>query len=153
LNGAASGVIRISTPCTFNWPGPGTGGVPATPWRLFPGRPDMGWLHKRKPVEAITDPSSGELSMSRILSWFMVILDIAWVIGCFFTLPAKEAYAPVSAFLAACTGASFTAYGLNSYAGARGKFSVGVEYGGGETPFTPAGPPPPRAKPVPPAGG
>jgi hypothetical protein len=90
--------------------------------------------------------------MSRILSWFLVGLDILWVIGCFFKLPAKEAYTPVSAFLAACTGAAFTAYGINSYAGARGRFSVGVEYGGGEVPYTPPGPLPSRAKPAPPQG-
>lgn len=109
----------------------------------------MGWFHRRKPVEAITDPSSGQLSMSRIASWLLVCIDILWVIACCARLPAKEAYAPVSAFLAACTGASFTAYGLNSYAGARGRFSVGVEYGGGGGE---PGPPPPRAKPAPPQG-
>ena len=108
----------------------------------------MGWLHKRKPVEAITDPSSGELSMSRIASWFFVCLDFIWVIGCFLKLPAKEAYAPVSIFLATCTGAAFTAYGVNSYAGAR-NFSMGINYGGGEQPYTPPGPPAPRAKPAP----
>jgi hypothetical protein len=90
--------------------------------------------------------------MSRILSWILVWLDVLWVVGCFLKLPAKEAYAPVSALLAACTGAAFTAYGVNSYAGARGRFSVGVEYGGGETPHTPSGPPPSRAKPAPTQG-
>ena len=113
----------------------------------------MGWLRRRRPVEAITDPSSGQLSMSRILSWFLVCLDVLWVVGCFLQLPVKEAYAPVSAFLAACTGAAFTAYGVNSYAGARGRFSMGFNYGdGGEAPYTPPGPPPPRAKPAPPQG-
>ena len=108
----------------------------------------MGWLHKRKPVEAITDPNSGELSMSRILSWFLVCLDVLWVAACCVKLPAKEAYTPVSAFLAAFTGAAFTAYGVNSYAGARGHFSVGLEYGEREQ-YKPSGPPPPRAKPAP----
>lgn len=111
----------------------------------------MGWLHRRKPVEAIIDPSSGELSMSRILSWFLVCLDMLWVIACCAKLPVKEAYAPVSAFLAACTGAAFTAYGVNSYAGARGHFAVGVDYGGAE--HKPPGPPPLRVKPAPPQEG
>lgn len=102
----------------------------------------MGWLHKRKPVEAIVDPSSGELSSSRILSWVLVFIDLIWVAACIIKLPAKEAYAPVSGFLAGCTIASFTAYGVNSYAGARGRFSVNYE-------SNEAGPVP-RAKPAPP---
>lgn len=65
-------------------------------------------------VESIIDPSSKELSMSRIASGFFVVLDVVWVIGCFLQLPHTSAYTPVSSMLAICTGASFTAYGLNS---------------------------------------
>ena len=65
-------------------------------------------------VESIIDPSSKELSMSRIASGCFVVLDIVWVIGCFLQLPHTSAYTPVSSMLAICTGAAFAAYGVNS---------------------------------------
>jgi hypothetical protein len=74
----------------------------------------MGWLHRHRPVEAIIDPSSGELSMSRIASWLFVCLDVIWVVGVFLKLPHPQAYGPVSSMLAICTGGAFTAYAANS---------------------------------------
>ena len=65
-------------------------------------------------VESIIDPSSKELSMSRIASGCFVVLDVAWVIGCFFHWPHTSAYTPVSSMLAICTGAALAAYGVNS---------------------------------------
>ena len=65
-------------------------------------------------VESIIDPSSKELSMSRIASGCFVVLDIAWVIGVFLQLPHPNAYTPVSSMLGICTGAAFAAYGINS---------------------------------------
>ena len=69
---------------------------------------------KHNLVESIIDPSSKELSMSRIASGCFVVLDIAWVVGCFLQLPHVSAYTPVSSMLAICTGAAFAAYGVNS---------------------------------------
>ena len=65
-------------------------------------------------VESLIDPSSKELSMSRIASGCFVILDFIWIFGCFFHWPHTSAYTPVSSMLAVCTGAAFAAYGVNS---------------------------------------
>ncbi len=90
------------------------------------------WLHGRRPVEMITDSATGELSMSRFLSWYLACLLTVWVFACIFRLPAKEAYVPVSACLGGGLGAALGSYGFNSFAGARGRFSVGLEYGNGQ---------------------
>jgi hypothetical protein len=74
----------------------------------------MGWLQRHRPVEAILDPESNALSMSRIASWILVCLDIIWVVACILRLPAPQAYGPVSSMLGICTGAALAAYGANS---------------------------------------
>ena len=101
----------------------------------------MGWLRRHKIVEAIVDPSSRELSMSRIASGVMLLLDAVWLIVVIAGLPPHQAFAPVSSMLSACTVATFGAYGLNSFGGAWGRFHSMI------APEPPVEPPRPRVKP------
>lgn len=106
----------------------------------------MGWLKRHRVVESLTDPSSKQLSMSRICSWCFFCLDLVWAAACIAGLPPKDAYAPVSNMLAVCTGAAFGAYGVNSFGGAWQRM-------GGMFMSVPEPPQqPPRPK-VPPKGG
>lgn len=61
------------------------------------------------------DPESGGVSASRVASVCFVLIDTLWVVAAIKGWPPAAAYAPVSAFLGVCTGASFGAYGVNSF--------------------------------------
>ncbi|OGP69704.1 MAG: hypothetical protein A2Y80_02250 [Deltaproteobacteria bacterium RBG_13_58_19] len=82
----------------------------------------MGWMHCRKVVELITDPSSKELSMSRFLLPWLCLLDAAWALAAVKGWPPKDSYGPVSSMLGIVTGAVCGIYGLNSVGGAVSRY-------------------------------
>jgi len=84
----------------------------------------MGWLHKHKPVEAITDPASGELSASRFL--LCVIVLIYWPANCLMDFALRLFHAGKMenwAVLGVITGAVAGVYWFNSTAGAWQRYS------------------------------
>lgn len=72
----------------------------------------------RRLVELISDPSSGELSMSRLGLGVLLLLDATWVGFCIAGIPPSGLAVPVSSMLATITGAVCTVYGVNSFGGA-----------------------------------
>jgi hypothetical protein len=67
-----------------------------------------------KIVELITDPSSQQLSMSRLCLPVVVALDIGWVVAAVMGWPPKEALNPVSSMLGVITGGICGVYGLST---------------------------------------
>ncbi len=106
----------------------------------------MSFWHGRKLVELITDPSSKELSMSRFLLPWMLLLDAAWAYAAVKGWPPKEALGPVSSMLGLCTGAVCGIYGLNSVGGAIGAGFAAWQWRDESQSIRP------RAKPAPPQG-
>jgi hypothetical protein len=98
---------------------------------------------KHKPIEFIVDPSSGELSASRLL---LLVLILAY----FPAMMIFEALGIKMGFwtqFAAIVGSVAGAYGVNSAARVwRSSYQEEIQSSG----YTPPGPHPPRAKPAPP---
>ncbi len=73
---------------------------------------------RQKFIWLIVDPSSGQLSMSRLGLGFMLLVNAAWVGGCiralFLPHPDLSIVAPVSSMLGVITGAICTVYVGNS---------------------------------------
>jgi hypothetical protein len=112
----------------------------------------MSFLHKHQAVEAIVDPSSQQLSMSRFL--LGVIVLIYWPVNVLCDVLLKVAHAgkmenwPV---LGVMTGAIAGIYWFNSTAGSWQRGGIpGSWMEGGDVPYIPPGPPPAKAKPAPP---
>ena len=68
--------------------------------------------------EFVTDPSSGEFSMSRLCLGVLVFMDMAWAITCIMGLPPESLVSPVCSLLSTVTGAVCGVYGVNSFSGA-----------------------------------
>ena len=75
----------------------------------------MKWLHRRRFIELVIDPSSGQLSMSRLLLPWVLLLDAAWAYAAVKGWTPKDALAPVSSMLGVCTGAICGVYGLSTF--------------------------------------
>jgi len=110
----------------------------------------MGFFHRHKFIEFVTDPSSGRFSMSRFLLPWVLLLDAAWVLAVCKGIPPALSYVPVSSMLAIITGAICGIYALNSFGGSIGGV-IARWKGGGEAMGLPPGYTPPPAKP--PGGG
>ena len=95
-------------------------------------------MSKRKAVELITDPSSGQLSASRLLLMVMVLIYLPAML----ILEAFGIKMTMWNQFAAMLGSVAGAYGVNSAARVWRSSSS-------EESYTPSGPPPPRAKPAP----
>jgi len=67
-----------------------------------------------KIVELITDPSSQQLSMSRLCLPVVVAIDLGWVVSAVMGWSPKEALNPVSAMLGVITGGICGVYGLST---------------------------------------
>ena len=96
-------------------------------------------MKKRKAIELITDPSSGELSASRLLLMVLVLAYLPALV----TLEALGVKIGVWTHFAMIVSAVAGVYGVNT-AGRVWRQQSSEEI------YTPAGPPPPRAKPAPP---
>lgn len=70
--------------------------------------------------ELITDPSAGQLSMSRLMPPVVVALDGAWVAAVVLGMPPATAVSPVSSMLGVVTGAVCGVYGLSTVKGGGG---------------------------------
>ena len=73
-------------------------------------------MRKHRFLYIFTDPASDGYSASRVASIFMVVVDALWALTAVLGLPPKDAFAPISSMLSACTVAAFGAYGVNSFA-------------------------------------
>jgi hypothetical protein len=84
----------------------------------------MGWLHDRKIVESITDPSSQELSMSRIgmgvMVGMMVLIDLVSIYLMLAGRFQKEWFGPLAVMNSSTVASLGLVYYGNSKAGAGG---------------------------------
>ena len=82
----------------------------------------MGWLHNRKLVESITDPSSRELSMSRIgmgiMVGMMVLIDLVSIYLMLAGRFQKEWFGPLAVMNSSTVASLGLVYYGNSKAGA-----------------------------------
>jgi len=82
----------------------------------------MGWLNNRKLVESITDPSSHELSMSRIgmgiMVGMMVLIDLVSLYLMLAGRFQKEWFGPLAVMNSSTVGSLGLVYYGNSKAGA-----------------------------------
>lgn len=69
-------------------------------------------------LELITDPTSEQLSMSRLGLLLMLIISIVWTIGCILNIPPKHTVVPVCSMLGTITVGVCTIYAANSTMGA-----------------------------------
>jgi hypothetical protein len=99
-------------------------------------------MAKRKVVEFIIDPSSGQLSASRLLLMVLVLAYLPALV----TFEALGVKIGVWTHFAMIVSAVAGVYGVNT-AG-----RVWRQQSSSEEIYTPPGPPPPRAKPAPPQG-
>jgi len=86
----------------------------------------MGWLHDRKPVEAICDPTSKELSMSRIgmgvMVGMMVLIDLVSIYLMLAGRFQKEWFGPLAVMNSSTVASLGLVYYGNSKAGALGEW-------------------------------
>jgi hypothetical protein len=82
----------------------------------------MGWLHHRKIVESITDPSSSQLSMSRIgmgaMVCMMVLIDLVSIYLMLSGRFQKEWFGPLAVMNSSTVASLGLVYYGNSKAGA-----------------------------------
>ena len=80
-------------------------------------------------IELITDPTSNQLSMSRLGLAFILVMDIAWATCAIAGVTPSNLVSPVSTMLAAVTGAVAGIYGVNSFGGAWRGGSISIAVG------------------------
>ena len=83
-------------------------------------------------IELITDPSSGQLSMSRTMLPCVLALDALWVLAVCHHIPGNAVVSPVSSMLGIVTGAVCGIYGLSTFGGSIS--SVVASWGGSSSP-------------------
>jgi len=98
---------------------------------------------RRKPVELIIDPSSGQLSASRLLLMVLILVYLPIMGAC----EALGIRLGIWAHISVIVGSVAGVYGVNT--AGRVWRSSGPQWGS-EEPWMPPGPPPSRAKPAPP---
>ena len=97
---------------------------------------------KRRAIEFVTDPSSGELSASRLLLMVLILVYLPALAMC----EALGVKLGIWAHFAVIVGSVAGVYGVNT-AGRVWRSQGSQQWS--EEQYTPPGPPPPKAKPAP----